>query len=75
MAACRTKLTVEDHNLHYILGVKPGDPPFLFNFVENVVQDGRTIEFEIEDEDDPEITHRFRILNEVPLNKLTGVSG
>jgi hypothetical protein len=37
--------------------------------VENAVQNGRVIEFEIEDEDDPEITHRFRILNEVPLNQ------
>ena len=60
---------LKKHNLHYILGVKPGDHKFLFNFVENAAQDGRTIEFEIEDKDDPEITHRFRILNEVPLNQ------
>jgi hypothetical protein len=37
--------------------------------VENAVLNGRAIEFEIEDEDDLEITHRFRILNEVPLNQ------
>lgn len=60
---------MKKHNLHYILGVKPGDHKFLFNFVENAAQDGRTIEFEIEDKENPEITHRFRILNEVPLNQ------
>jgi len=60
---------LKKHNLHYILGVKPGDHKFLFNFVENADQDGRTIEFEVENEDGPEITHRFRILNEVPLNQ------
>jgi len=60
---------LKKHNLHYILGVKPGDHEFLFNFVENAAQYSRVIKFEIEDEDDPEITHRFRILNEVPLNQ------
>ncbi|RLC29676.1 transposase [Candidatus Woesebacteria bacterium] len=57
------------YNLHYILGVKPGDHKFLFGFVKDTVQDGRAIEFAIEDKDDPDITHRFCILNEVPLNK------
>ncbi len=57
------------YNLHYILGVKPGDHKFLFGFVKDAVCDGRAIEFAIEDKDDPDITHRFRILNEVPLNK------
>ncbi|MBT9438920.1 MAG: transposase [Desulfobacterales bacterium] len=57
------------YNLHYILGVKPGDHKFLFGFVKDAVCDGRAIEFAIEDKDDPDITHRFCILNEVPLNK------
>ena len=60
---------LKKHNLHYILGVKPGDHKFLFNFVENAAQDGRTIEFAIEDKENPDRTHRFRILNGVPLNK------
>ena len=42
---------------------------FLFNFVEDAAQDGRTNEFEIEDKENPDITYRFRILNEVPLNQ------
>lgn len=57
---------LKKYNLHYILGVKPKDHKFLFNFVEDAVHDGRTIEFTIKD--NPDITHRFRILNEVPLN-------
>jgi hypothetical protein len=60
---------LKKHNLHYILGVKPKDHEFLFNFVEAAVQDGRTLEFAIEDKENPDITHRFRILNKVPLNK------
>ena len=60
---------MEKYNLHYILGVKPGDHKFLFDFVKDAVYDGRTIEFTIEDKKRPDITHRFRILNECPLNK------
>ncbi len=60
---------MEKYNLHYILGIKPGDHKFLFNFVEDAVQSGRTIEFAINDkENNPDIIHRFRILNTVPLN-------
>jgi hypothetical protein len=60
---------MEKYNLHYILGVKPKDHEFLFNFVKDAVQDGRTNEFTIEDKENSDIAHRFRILNEVPLNK------
>jgi len=56
---------MKKYNLHYILGVKPGDHKCLFDFVENAVQCGRTIEFAIEDSD---TIHHFRILNKVPLN-------
>jgi len=59
---------MKKYNLHYILGVKPGDHKFLFGFVKDAVNDGRTIEFTIEDKKNSDITHRFRILNEVPLN-------
>jgi hypothetical protein len=60
---------MEKYNLHYILGVKPGDHKFLFNYVESAVRDGHTLEFKVEDNNDPDITHRFRILNDVPLNQ------
>ena len=59
---------LKKYNLHYILGVKPKDHKFLFNLVQDAIQDGRTIEFAIKDKDNSDITHRFRILNNVPLN-------
>lgn len=57
------------YDLHYILSVKPGDHTFLFNYVNTAVKKGRTGEFIIEDKNDPDLTHRFRILNGVPLNQ------
>jgi hypothetical protein len=57
------------YNLHYILGVKPGDHKFLFDYVDTAMQEGCTTEFTLEDKNDPDITHRFRILNDVPLNQ------
>ncbi|MCP5005293.1 MAG: transposase, partial [Planctomycetes bacterium] len=59
---------LKSHNLHFILGVKPGDHTFLFNHVNNALLNGGTTEFELKDKDNPEITHRFRFLNNVPLN-------
>lgn len=60
---------MEKYNLHYILAVKPGDHAFLFNYVTTALQEGRVTEFTLEDKNDPDITHRFRILNSVPLNQ------
>ncbi len=59
---------LKSHNLHFILGVKPGDHTFLFNHVNNALLNGGTTEFDFKDKDNPEITHRFRFLNNVPLN-------
>ena len=60
---------MEKYNLHYILGVKPGDHKFLFNYVDTAIKEDRTTEFTVQDKNDPDITHRFRILNGVPLNQ------
>jgi len=60
---------LEKYNLHYILGVKPGDHAFLFNTVETALQENRTLKFTINDQDDSDLTHTFLILNDVPLNK------
>ena len=56
---------LQKHKLHYILGVKKGDHPFLFQYVDDAHQAGKvtTLEFELN-----EIIHRFRFLNQVPLN-------
>jgi hypothetical protein len=60
---------MEKYNLHYILGVKPGDHKFLFNYVDTAMKNKQTNEFTLEDKNNPDITHRFRILNGVPLNQ------
>jgi len=58
---------LQAHDLHYILGVKPGDHAFLFDFVEQADQSGQVSHFEFIDEETG-ICHRFRFLNDVPLN-------
>ncbi len=60
---------LKKHDLHYILGVKAGDHKFLFKYVDEAYKKGQTIEFESVDKDNPVVTHRFKYLNEVPLNK------
>jgi hypothetical protein len=56
---------LEGHHLRYILGVKPGDHAFLFTYVQQAQAAGQTTEFELEENG---IIHRFRFLNQVPLN-------
>jgi hypothetical protein len=60
---------LKKYNLHYILGVKPGDHTFLFNTVETAVQENRALKFTINDQNDSDLIHKFLILNDVPLNK------
>jgi hypothetical protein len=60
---------LEEHNLHYILGVKEGDHKFLFQFVDQAVGNGEVTELIIADEKNEDITHGFRIVYNVPLNK------
>jgi len=55
--------------LHYILGVKKGDHPFLFKKVEEARKNDEAIQFDLVDKDDPQKTHRFLFLNQVPLNE------
>ena len=59
----------EKYNLHYILGVKKGDHPFLFKKVGEAKENGETIQFDMVDEDDSQKTHRFLFHNQVPLNE------
>lgn len=53
------------HDMHFILGAKPGDHTWLFEQVEQAAQRGDTLEFSVQHED---VTHRFRCLNTVALN-------
>jgi hypothetical protein len=59
--------TLQDHDLHYILGVKEGDHPYLFQQVEAAEQAGRVTSYERHDRA-AGLVHRFRFVNDVALN-------
>jgi len=58
--------TLKGHDLRYILRVKEGDHVFLFEKVAEAHRAGRTTEVEYHGVG---VKHRFRFLNQVPLNK------
>ena len=60
---------LQEHDLRYILGVKEGDHKFLFEFVDQAVEDGQAVELVIADKENEEISHCFRIVSHAPLNK------
>ena len=61
---------LEEHGIRYILGVKAGDHAFLFKQVGEAVAAGNAItEFCLEDDENSAISHCFRIVNDVALNK------
>jgi len=57
---------LKKHNIHFILGAKPGDHKFLFEQVAQAKQEGRSVEFEIIEDG---VTHRFHFVNQVVLNE------
>jgi hypothetical protein len=59
--------TLQQHDLHYILGVKEGDHAFLFQKIQAAEQAGRVTYYERHDRA-ARVLHRFRFVNEVPLN-------
>jgi hypothetical protein len=59
--------TLQDHGLHYILGVKEGDHAYLFQQVEAAEHAGRVTYYERHDRA-VGVVHRFRFVNDVPLN-------
>lgn len=60
---------LEQYNCHYILGVKEGDHKFLFQHVDQAIQDGEAVELVMADEKNGDIIHYFRIIYDAPLNK------
>jgi len=54
------------HKLRFILGVKSGDHAYLFEHIRQADEAGEVSHFEIEKEG---VLHRFRFLNDVPLNE------
>ena len=59
--------TLQNHALHYILGVKEGDHTFLFQQVQEAEHAGRVTSYERHDRA-ARVVHRFRLVNDVPLN-------
>lgn len=60
---------LQKQGMHYILGAKAGDHPLLFHSLEEAVKKGDVGEFSMPDTVNPKVTHRFRFLNDVPLNQ------
>ena len=58
---------LQDHDIHYILGVKEGDHAFLFTQVAQAEQAGRVTYYEREDAK-TDAQHRFRFVSDMPLN-------
>ena len=54
---------------HYILGAKKGDHSFLFEHVDATEKNGQISQFEYISKEKPDIIHRFRFINQVPLNE------
>jgi hypothetical protein len=61
-------VTLHDAGCHSILGVKEGDHGYLFDQVHAAEQDGRVRHYE-QDDHAARITHRFRCINDMPLNE------
>ncbi len=54
------------HNLRFILGVKPGDHTYLFDHIRQAEETKEISHLEIKKDG---VIHRFRYLNDVPLNE------
>jgi hypothetical protein len=59
---------LQDHHLHYILGVKEGDHAYLFKHVAAAEQAGRVTYYERNDAETG-LRHRFRFVSDMPLNE------
>lgn len=60
---------LQQHDLRFILGAKPGDHKALFADLRQAVNEGRASELDFLDPKDRKTMHFFRYLNQVPLNK------
>jgi hypothetical protein len=58
---------LQDHDLHYILGVKEGDHAGLFAHVAAAEHAGRVTYYE-RDDAETGVRHRFRFVSDMPLN-------
>jgi len=58
---------LQEHDVHYLLGVKEGDHAFLFQQVAQAEQAGRVTYYE-RDDAQKSVHHRFRFGSDLPLN-------
>lgn len=56
------------HGMHYILGVKPGDHPVLFQEFEHRLEEDEGDYWEVLDGSQPNLRHRFTVMQDLPLN-------
>jgi hypothetical protein len=56
---------LKKYDMRFILGVKEGDHPYLFEAVRQAEQEGCVSPYEVKERG---VVHRFRFLNQVPLN-------
>ncbi len=57
------------HDLRFILGAKQGDHAFLFEQLDQAIEDGEAVEFSQTNPDQPDVTHTYRFVNGISLNK------
>ncbi len=60
---------LQEHHMHYILGVKPGSHDFLYSQVCSAYAHGKMTEVSITDPKNPKKEHLFHFMNGIPLNK------
>jgi hypothetical protein len=60
---------LQKYNLRYLLVAKPTDLPFLFKQANRAIKQGKATELFMEDAHDPKVTHAFRFVEQLPLNK------
>jgi len=56
-------------DLRFILGAKPGDHAFLFEQLDQAIKDGEAVEFSQTKPEHPDISHNYRFVNGLSLNK------
>ncbi len=59
---------LQELNIRYIIGAKEGDHKHLFAHVDQAATQGDVSEFSCQDNEDPDIFHNFRFINQVPIN-------
>jgi hypothetical protein len=60
---------LQQHNMRFILGAKPGDHPLLYENLDKARKNGTCTTFAEPDKKNPEIMHSYCLINDTPLNQ------